>query len=97
VLLLRLCSSSFAYVEKLYSDVLVANRCLQNYGFNKPTFLVFPENFLERKKFLEAGGRTRRTNKNKQEQKTKETRTNKDKNNNKTRFCCQKWEIIKIL
>jgi hypothetical protein len=48
-----------------------ANRCLQNYGFNKPTFLFFPENFLERK-LLEGGGRTTRRNKKKQEEEEEE-------------------------
>jgi hypothetical protein len=66
---------------------------LQNYGFNKPTFLVFPENFLERK-LLEGGGGRRRTttNKKKQEQ-DQRTRTGTTRH----AFCCQKWEIIKIL
>ncbi len=48
-----------------------ANRCLQNYGFNKPTFLFFPENFLERK-LLEGGGRTTTRNKKKEEEQEEE-------------------------
>jgi hypothetical protein len=52
----RLCCCAFvllpfayAYVEKFVLRCAFANRCLQDYGFNKPTFLFFPENFLERK------------------------------------------------
>jgi len=48
-----------------------ANRCLQNYGFNTPTFLFFPENFLERK-LLEGGGRTTTRNKKKEEEEEEE-------------------------
>jgi len=72
-----------------------ANRCLQNYGFNKPTFLFFPENFLERK-LLEGGGRRTRRNKKKQEEEEEEEEDTlfvaKNGRSSRSRDSGQLWE-----
>jgi len=73
-----------------------ANLCLQNYGFNKPTFLFFPENFLERK-LLEGGGRRTRRNKKKQEEEEEEEEEDtlfvaKNGRSSRSRDSGQLWE-----